>query len=343
MERSPRLRRGDSEGQAGHAGDAKAAVLVTGGAGFIGSHLVARLLRSAREVTVLDLPGRRVSGLPAGAAGRVRYVEGDVRDEQIVASALRGAQVVYHLAALQPGGKNGVPDADVFSTNVVGTFNVLSAGLRSGVRRVLFTSTYEVYGEPADLPVDESHPLLAMSCYAASKAAAEVECRAFRREHGLDTVVLRLADVYGSEDAAGPVGSWVARARAGQNLEVLGDRTSDFIWVNDAVEALVRAGAMDGTAPTINVGSGTGARHADVARRIVAAAGSRSHVRILPASELKPVRYVSDVRRMRQVLRIEPALDPLAHLEDLLAPPAVPAAPTGSAPRLSLGAGMLVN
>jgi nucleoside-diphosphate-sugar epimerase len=279
-------------------------VVVTGGDGFIGSHLRRRLaLAGARDVTVFDLP------------------HGDVREPHAVASALRGASVVYHLAALSGRRATAAEPAAVFETNVKGTFNVLEAAAQARVGRVVFASTYEVYGEPVDLPVDESHPLLALSSFAASKAAAEAYCRAFRRERGLDSVVLRLAEVYGPDDAAGPIPAWISRATDGQNLEVARERISDFVWIDQVVEALLRAAQLEGSVPTINVGSGTGLRHVDVARRVVASAGSASHVRALPAADLRPLRFVADVRRMRDVLHIEPPLDPLSHLELLLPAP----------------------
>ena len=274
-------------------------VVVTGGDGFIGRHLARRLaLSGLRDVTLFDLP------------------KGDVRDAKAVGAALRGASVVYHLAALSsclPG-----QTTTVFETNVLGTLNVLEAAAREGVTRVVFTSSYEVYGEPVDLPVDESHPLLALSSFGASKAAAEAYCRAYRRERGLDTVVLRLGEVFGPDDRAGLIPGWIARATDGQNLEVARDRISDFVWVGQVVEALVRAAQLEAAVPTINVGSGTGVRHVDVARRVVTAAGSASHVRALPAVDQRPLRFVADVRRMRELLRIEPPLDPLAQIDQLL-------------------------
>ena len=281
-------------------------VVVTGGGGFIGSHLVHRLTKAgAHDVAVFDLP------------------HGDVRDPAAVAEALAGASVVFHLAALGGGqlGRDGHDAAAVFETNVTGTFNVLAGAAQAGVGRVVFTSTYEVYGEPVDLPVDESHPLLALSSFAASKAAAEAYCRAFRRERGLNSVVLRLAEVFGPLDGIGPIPQWIHSAHQGQNLEVARERISDFVWVGQVTEALMRAGEIEGTLPTINVGSGTGVRHVDVARRVVAAAGCSSHVRSLPATDLRPLRFVADVRRMRDLLKIEPPLDPLAQLESLLPTP----------------------
>src|SRR5207248_10684264 len=119
-----------------------------------------------------------------------------------------------------------------FSTNVVGTFNVLSSAARLGVRRVVFASSREVYGEPISLPVDEEAPLLAINSYGASKAAGEAYCRAFRREFGLQTTVLRLANVYGPRDVGRVIPLWLQHASARQDLLVYGGRqVIDFVWI----------------------------------------------------------------------------------------------------------------
>ncbi|TME33210.1 MAG: SDR family NAD(P)-dependent oxidoreductase [Chloroflexi bacterium] len=181
----------------------KIRVVVTGGAGFIGSHLIDRLLADDNtEVLVLDNLSRgRLTNLARWQGNpRLDVVQADVRDAQSFQALLYGSDIVYHLAA-QSTVMGAVNDLGyTFSTNVVGTFNVLTAAAHHGVRRVVFTSSREVYGEPISLPVDEESPLLAANSYGASKAAGEAYCRAFRREFGLQTAVLRLANVYGPRD-----------------------------------------------------------------------------------------------------------------------------------------------
>src|SRR5712691_4119163 len=118
-----------------------------------------------------------------------------------------------------------------FETNVVGTFNVLRGAVEQGVPRVLFASSREVYGEPISLPVDEESPLLAINSYGASKVAAEAYCRAFRREYGLHTVILRLANVYGPRDHGRVIPLWLQQALAGEDLRVHGGKqVIDFLW-----------------------------------------------------------------------------------------------------------------
>jgi UDP-glucose 4-epimerase len=301
-------------------------IVVTGGAGFVGSHLVDRLLAGTQaHVLVLDNLSRgQLSNLVGHIAEtRLEVVHGDIRDSDTVVNALRGATLVYHLAA-QSTVMGGVTAAEyTFSTNIVGTFNVLRAAAMCGVERVVFTSSREVYGEPINLPVDEDSPLLAINSYGASKVAGEAYCRAFRRELGLQTTILRLANVYGPRDFGRVIPLWVDQASAGRNLDVYGGKqVIDFVWIGQAVDALVQAAEFDGALPPINVGSGTGTRIVDLARRILRLADRQGHVGLQPARSMEVTRYIANVERMQQLLKIDPPLDPLAQLPKMFAAPA---------------------
>ena len=300
-------------------------IVVTGGAGFIGSHLVDRLLATTEShVLVLDNLSRgQLSNLiPHIAEPRLEIVQGDIRDLDTVVSAVRGADVVYHLAA-QSTVMGGVTAAEyTFTTNIIGTFNVLRGAATCGAERVVFTSSREVYGEPINLPVDEDSPLLAINSYCASKVAGEAYCRAFRRELGLQTMILRLSNVYGPRDIGRVIPLWVQQARAGRNLEVYGGKqVIDFVWVSQVVEALVRAAEFEGALPPINVGSGTGTRIVDLARRIMRLSDRQGRVGLQPARSMEVTRYVANIERMQQLLKIEPPLDPLAHLPVMFGAP----------------------
>ncbi len=298
---------------------------MTGGAGFIGSHLVDRLLTDeCAEVVVLDNLSRgRLANLADWQGNpRLDVVQGDVRDCATVDELIRGADVVYHLAA-QSTVMGAVQDMGyTFSTNVVGTFNVLSSAARSGVRRIVFASSREVYGEPISLPVDEESPLLAINSYGASKAAGEAYCRAFRREFGLQTAVLRFANVYGDRDIGRVIPLWVGQASRGHELTVYGGKqVIDFVWVGHAVEALLRVAKLDGPVPPINIGSGTGTRIVDLARRISRLSEAHGRLNLQPARSVEVTRFIANVERMRQLLKIEPPLDPLGQLESLVLTP----------------------
>jgi UDP-glucose 4-epimerase len=300
-------------------------ILVTGGAGFIGSHLVGRLLRDgADSVVVMDnLHRGRLENLePFHADPRLQIYEADVRNPDAVADAMQDVSLVYHLAA-QSNVIGAVTDMDYcFSTNVVGTYNVLRAASRRAVRRVIFSSSREVYGEPISLPVDEGDPLLPVNSYGASKLAGEAYCRAFRHVFGLQTVVLRLANVYGQRDTGRVIPLWLEQAAAGEMLPVYGGKQLiDFVWIDDTVEALIRAAIIEGPLPPINVASGTGTKIIDLARRISRLTGGHGQLKILPARPVEVTRFVASVDRMREILGIEPPLDPLVHLPSLLAAP----------------------
>jgi UDP-glucose 4-epimerase len=298
-------------------------VVVIGGAGFIGSHLVDRLLMDNHSsVLVFDNLSRgRLANLEQHRHDpRLEVIIGDIRDAAALRAALEGAGIVYHLAA-QSTVLGAVEDEDrTFTVNVDGTHNVLHAAVESRVKRLVFASSREVYGEPVALPVDEDHPLMAITMYGASKAAGEVYCRAFRRVYGLSSIVLRLANVYGPRDFGHAIPTWIERAVDGRDLQVQGGKQLiDFVWVGLVVEAFVRSAAIASSLPPINIGSGTGTRIGDVARRVARLAQSTPRITLLPMPEVGASRFVANVERMRQFLQIEPPLDPLAHLPELIA------------------------
>jgi nucleoside-diphosphate-sugar epimerase len=304
-------------------------VVVTGAAGFIGSHLVDRLLADhVCDVVGIDNFSRgRLENL-AGHRDEPRFklIEGDIRDPMVLADAFRDAGCVYHLAA-QSTVVGALRDPQsTLQTNVTGTFNVLHAAATRGVERVVFTSSREVYGEPISLPVDEGSPLLAINTYGATKVAAEALCRAFRRERGLRTVVLRLTNVYGPRDFGRVVPTWVEKVLAGSDLHVYGGKqVIDFVGIETVIAAVHRAGTLDDPLRPVNVGSGTGTRIVDLARRIARLALRTPKIQLQPARTVDVTRFIANVDRMRQTLGIEPPLDPLARLPDMI--PVTPALP----------------
>jgi UDP-glucose 4-epimerase len=305
-------------------------IVVTGGAGFIGSHLVDALLETdVDEVVVVDnLQRGRLENLAVHAADpRLRFIQADIRDPEAVRAALSRATFVYHLAA-QATVMGGARDADyTFTTNIVGTYNVLKAAAEQGLAKVIFTSSREVYGEPVSLPVDEGHPLLSINSYGSSKVAGEALCRAFTRESSLGTAILRLANVYGHRDVGRVIPLWIDQARSGHELVVYGgQQIIDFVWVGDVVRALMGAGAAEVPLPPINVASGTGTKICDLARRIAHLADSRGEIRVVPRRDIEVSRFIGSTDRMSQLLGIIPAADPLAQLPSMVRVPAGAAA-----------------
>lgn len=181
--------------------------LVTGGAGFIGSNLVKQLLQDNHEVTVLDnlTSGYRSNLDPFPD---VRFIEGDIRDERIVAEATKGAEIVFHCAA-SVGNKRSIDhpvlDADI---NVLGTVKVLEAAQKAGVRKIVSSSSAGIFGELKILPIKEDHPIDPDTPYAATKLCSEKECLAYAKLYDLEVVCLRYFNVYGANqrfDAYGNV------------------------------------------------------------------------------------------------------------------------------------------
>lgn len=249
-------------------------VLVTGGAGFIGSHLVDQLLEGGAAVRVLDnLSTGSLSNLQtaadqnlrvAGASrgGRLEVIIGDVRDREVLRHALRGVRYVFHLAALPPGAGAISDSGDVHAVNVEGTLNVLHGALTEGVWRVVLGSCASVYGTPDSIPVREDAPLQPESLFAASKVAAETYCRAFYVRHQLDIVMLRYFTVYGPRQKWARTGALVPNlveaVREHRYSAQLDERCAeDFIFIEDAVAATLAAAQAPGVAGrAINVGSG---------------------------------------------------------------------------------------
>jgi nucleoside-diphosphate-sugar epimerase len=298
-------------------------VLVTGGAGFIGAHLVEALVAAGDEVVVLDNLRRsdrvRLDAIGRAArGGALRVIEGDVRDRDTVRAATTGVERVYHLAA-QSNVLGAVSDVDYsFTSNVVGTYNVLVAAREADVGRIVFTSSREVYGEVDQVPVAEDRPMNPKNAYGASKVAGEVYCRVFQNTYGLDVSVLRLANVYGPGDSDRVIPIWLDRARRGEDLELYGGtQVLDFVPVGLVVEALRRAAERSLGGQPLNVGSGVGTTLYDLAARVQALSGAAVGLRVLPARAVEVTRFVADVSRMRALLGLEPPTDPLVALPDL--------------------------
>ncbi len=222
--------------------------LVTGGAGFIGSHLVDALLARGHDVIVLDnFSTGKVENLPQGHP-RLHVLRADVRDGRAVAQAMQGVDVVFHLAARVSVPASIQDPLTTHAINVTGTMHVLEAARQAGARRVVLASSAAVYGEPEQLPLSEDAPLRPLSPYASSKVANEADARAYAASLGLETVALRFFNVYGPRQRAdspysGVIARFVEALAQGRAPIVFGDgrQTRDFIFVHDVVTALLRA------------------------------------------------------------------------------------------------------
>jgi UDP-glucose 4-epimerase len=292
-------------------------ILLTGAAGFIGSHLAEALLRRGRgELVGLDNLSRgRMENLK-NCRESIRFVKGDVRDRELLVRMTEDCDVVFHLAA-QSSVMDAVADPDVaFSCNVVGTYNVLAAAQAARVSRVIFTSSREVYGDPAELPVRETAPLAPKNMYGASKVAGEMYCRAFA-EAGLNTKILRFGNAYGPRDRDRVIPLFIEHALGAQPLTLFGgEQILDFVWIDLVVDALVKAGLDDPTSETLNIASGVGTSIRVLAKRVLQATGSASELRVFPSRSPEVSRFVADTGRAQRILGFTPPHDPLYRLGD---------------------------
>jgi len=238
--------------------------LVTGGGGFIGSHLVERLLSDGHEVCVLDnfATGRRENLVPV--AEHVRVIEGDVQSYERAHAAVLGCEVVFHQAALPSVPRSIQDPLTTNAVNVIGTLNVLLAARDAGVRRVVFASSSSVYGANRQLPKQETMAPAPMSPYAVGKLAGEGYCRSFDEVYGLETLVLRYFNVFGPRQDplsqySAVIPNFITAALSGESPIVFGDgaQSRDFTYVDNVVEAnLLAMDAAVAGGTVLNIASG---------------------------------------------------------------------------------------
>ncbi len=220
-------------------------VLVTGGAGFIGSHLVDALIGRGDEVRVLD---NLASGLAENVNRAAKFIEGDITDEHVVDQAVDGVEIVFHQAALGSVRRSVEFPRATDTVNVHGALNVLEAARQHGVRRVISASSSSVYGGVAPLPTSEDHPVAPKSPYAVSKFAGEQYSRVYAELMGVETVVLRYFNVYGPRQRADSpyaavIPLFIDALSSGRQpiIEGDGEQSRDFTYVADAVDANILA------------------------------------------------------------------------------------------------------
>ncbi|MCI0463524.1 MAG: SDR family oxidoreductase [Gemmataceae bacterium] len=290
--------------------------LVTGGAGFIGSHLVGALLARGDRVRVLDdfSTGKR-NNLNA-VKERVELIEGSVTDPQAVGRAVQGCQVIYHLAALPSVARSveePVPTHEICAT---GTLHVLDAARRLGVRRVVYAASSSAYGDNPGAVRREEEPVSPMSPYAAAKLAGEFYCRCFTTVYGLETVRLRFFNIFGPrQDASSPysgvIALFIGSMAQGRVPRIDGDglQSRDFTYVENAVQAVLKGAAAPAAVGNVyNVGTGNSITVLDLVRHLNELLGTT----ITPTHgppRAGDVRYSqADITRARQDLGYEPGV-----------------------------------
>jgi NAD dependent epimerase/dehydratase len=298
-------------------------VLVTGAGGFIGSHLVERLdargyeVRALVHYNALD-SWSHLEHLPADVRGRLDVVAGDIADAGRVEEVVRGCAVVFHLAALISIPYSYAAPRSYIAANVEGTANVAAACRRLGVRRLVHTSTSEVYGSAQYVPIDERHPLVAQSPYAATKIAADKIVESYANSFGLPAITVRPFNTYGPRQSTRAVLPTIVTQALTGNVVRLGslDPVRDLTFVTDTADGFIAAAeAEGGLGEVVNLGTGEGVSIAALVEEVGRVLGKQLHVETDP-QRVRPeksevTRLVSDNRKAAALLGWRPRV-PLA-------------------------------
>jgi UDP-glucose 4-epimerase len=294
--------------------------LVTGGAGTIGSTIVDQLAAAgAEEIIVLDnfVRGRPENLISARETGKVRVVEGDIRDRDLVRSLMAGIDVLFHQAAIRITQCATEPRL-ALEVLVDGTYEVVEAAADAGVRKIVAASSASVYGQAEEFPTTErQHPYANDTLYGAAKTFNEGLLRSFHAMRGVDYVMLRYFNVYGPRmDIYGLYTEvlirWMERIEAGKSPLILGDglQTMDFVFTEDIARANLLAASSEATDEVFNIGCGTETSLVELAEALQRAMGSRLPLEFGPPRGVNGVaRRLADVSKARQHLGWKPEID----------------------------------
>jgi UDP-glucose 4-epimerase len=289
-------------------------VLVTGGAGFIGSHLTEALVNAGQEVVVLDdlSEGRKENLSKIAGKKRLTFAQGDIRNVSALEGALEGVGKVVHLAALKSVAMSVSNPALVLEVNAEGTRRSAEASLKYGVSKFVYASSCAVYGEAKYLPIDEGHPLQPLSPYAESKQLGEKYCTDLAKR-GVETTVLRFFNIYGPRQDSGPYGGVVAKfgqqLKSGGNVTIYGsgEQTRDFLSVHDAVNAILLSLAHPTMGLSIlNIGSGEATSMNELANTMASIVGTNAKPIYADSRAGELLRSQADIGRAKNVLGFKP-------------------------------------
>jgi nucleoside-diphosphate-sugar epimerase len=305
----------------------KPKVLVTGGAGFIGSHLVDRLVERDFDVRVLDnlSTGNRENIVDHLKSGAVDFIEGDIRDKETVSKSVVDCDMVVHLAAIVSVPFSVQNPSVTFDVNSLGTVNLLRSSAEAGVKKFVFVSSCAVYGDPDFLPVKETYSTNPLSPYAISKLAGEEFCLDFHAKGLLRSAVVRLFNVYGVRQGlseySGVITKFMDCCRRGCPLTVYGDglQTRDFVSVHDVVSALLACmenSRADGE--VFNIGTGKAVTVNELAETVLSLTGLNLGIRHEKPRAGDIEQSFADISKAQGVLGFKPRVSLEDGLRDLL-------------------------
>ena len=302
-------------------------ILVTGGAGFIGSHMVEQLVKEGYNVRVIDdLSSGKIENIQRLlSTGKVDLVIGDIRDASFVTKNVNDIDVVVHFAGVASVPFSFKNPELTFDINLFGTLNLLRACVEMDVSRFVFVSSCAVCGDPQSLPVREEHQTNPISPYAESKLMAERYCIGFQQRQFLQAVVLRFFNVYGPRqgmnDYSGVITRFINRAKQMQSLTIYGDgsQTRDFVNVNDIVQALyacLKSSSANGE--LFNIGSGKPISITELAKTVLELTGQNLEIcyELARAGDIKD--SYADISKAKRLLSYEPKVTLRDGLRSLL-------------------------
>ena len=300
-------------------------VLITGGAGFIGSHLAEHLLATGKSVRVLDnLSTGKRENLPAHP--RLEFVQGDIRDRSLVTDTARGMDAIVHLAAVASVQASVDDPTGTHETNFDGTLHLLEAARTEHIRRFLYASSAAVYGDNTRLPLVEEEILNPLSPYAADKLAGEYYLRFYHAKFGIETTAFRFFNIFGprqdpSSPYSGVISIFIERVSRGEPVTIFGDgrQTRDFVYVGDLVKLLAQALSHTKTAgQVINVGRGKQCSLLELLEALEKLTGKPVERRFAAARLGDIVHSCADISRLVRLLGKAPETDIVTGLGEIL-------------------------
>ncbi len=290
--------------------------LVTGGAGFIGSHIASALVARGEKVKVIDSLITGKSSNLDDFRDRIEFIEADIRNFDEIRGAFNGVSHVFHQAAIPSVPRSVAEPRLNHDANATGTFNVLLAAREAGVRRVIYAASSSVYGGTVGLPKREDLVPAPLSPYAAAKLVGEYYAQAFSESYGLETVSLRYFNVFGprqdpSSAYSGVISKFITTLLAGETPVIYGDgeQTRDFTFIDHVVDANLRAAQMpEARGEVMNIGTGSRLSLNSLLSILQKIIGTNRKPRYEPARTAEPRDSEADISRARQLLGYHPAI-----------------------------------